>query len=42
MKQISLLTRASESSEWRDEVSRYGYRTIAAKMGERLERKSCM
>ena len=34
--------RTSESSEWRDEGSRYGYRTMAAKMGEKLERKSYM
>ena len=31
-----------ESSKWRLEGSRYEYRTIADKTGEKLEHKSCM
>ena len=42
MRQITLLTRTFESSEWRVEGRRYEYRTVAARMGEKLEHKSCM
>ena len=42
MRQLTLLTRTFESSEWRVEGSICEYRTIAGKMSKKLEHKSCM